>query len=488
MKKQIIFGSIATLVVVITALTIVFLQPPVDSILTPYLIEPVVPYQKDAEIQQQVFPTNVPLNNSIISDKVILADDTVISGGQIYTDRGIYAPSLMRTDLSGGVVWITFLNPLYEDGVEYSAYGTGVNQIHDLIYVHDDLVYAVGTIQASILSEDGEDYPLKGVFADQQVPVGLDHLNFIVSFSIHFTNFRFHGFITPTDEAGTQMTVIADVTLLDANTMVLTGVSNSHAGNFEGVSSKDPFDFVMKVNVEDNITLVDVFTFENDAYVQPTVVYALQDGDLVVLGNYQDRSGDFAHIPYVQTVETAGFIARIDGETFTLDWVSSNLMKPITPIAVTMFVNALELTNHHVVTVANVWLANETYEKKILVSHFDTKGTVVKQTLLNLEQKAEAIRLFKATEGYWVAGAVYEGNNGNLILCKLNTSFTVTSIKTILGSNPDLYVTTPIVNDDLDLIFIAKTYSKDEDYEILMNAEADINSMFIKLDTNAIVL
>ena len=479
MKKYSIVASSITLGIAVIALVVVFLQPPVDTILSPYLNEPVLPHTKETSLNKTVYARGIELNNMVVTDTIVLPDQSVISVGQIYTDRQIYAPVLIKTDLSGGVAWSTFINPVDIDGVTYSSYGTAVNGINHIIYVNEDLIYAIGTIQASLISTDGEDYPLKGFFRDMTIPIGLDHLNFIVSFSSSFSNLQFHGFITPPEEEGTQYTIIADATLVDFNTMVLTGVTNSHEGFFADVSSKTPFDFVIKVNLEDTITLVDIFTFNSDTYVSPTSVYALQDGDIIVMGNYQDRSGDFADIPLVQSVETAGFVARLDAETFTLKWVSSNLVNPVADVAVTSFVNALELTNHHVVTVANVWLANDTYDRRVLISIFDTRGRVVSQRILELGEKVDAIRLFKASQGYWLIGTTYVSNNGNLYLAKLNIRFEVERVETIVGSNPDSFVTTPMVNDDLHFVFLVNTYSKDEDYQDLSYTTEASNMVFV---------
>lgn len=479
MKKYSIVASSITLGVAVIALVVVFLQPPVDTILSPYLSEPILPYTKETTLNKTVYARGIDLNNMVVTDTSVLPDQSVISVGQIYTDRQIYAPALIKTDLSGGVTWSTILNPVDNDGVTYSSYGTAVNRINHIIYVNEDLIYAIGTIQASLISTDGEDYPLTGFFGDMTIPIGLGHLNFIVSFSSSFSNLQFHGFITPPEEEGTQYTIIADATLLDSNTMVLTGVTNSHEGFFADVSSKVLLDFVIKVNLEDTITLVDIFTFNGDTYVSPTSVYALQDGDIIVMGNYQDRSGDFADIPLVQSVETAGFVARLDAETFTLKWVSSNLVNPVADVAVTSFVNALELTNHHVVTVANVWLANETYDRRVLISIFDTRGRVVSQRILELGEKVDAYRLFKASQGYWLIGTTYVSNNGNLYLAKLNTSFEVERVETIVGSNPDSFVTTPMVNDDLHFVFLVNTYSKDEDYQDLSYTTEASNMVFV---------
>jgi hypothetical protein len=481
MKKYSIVASSITLGIAVIALVVVFLQPPVDTILSPYLSEPVLPHTKETSLNKTVYSRGVEFNDIVVTDTIVLPDQSVISVGQIYTDRQIYAPALIKTDLSGGVAWSTFLNPEDNGAVNYSSYGTAVNRINHIIYVNEDLIYAIGTIQASLISTDGEDYPLTGFFRNTTIPIGLDHLNFIVSFSSTFSNLQFHGFITPPEEEDTQYTIIADATLLDSNTMVLTGVTNSHEGFFADVSSKVPFDFVIKVNLEDTITLVDIFTFNSDTYVSPTSVYALQDGDIIVMGNYQDRIGDFADIPLLPSVETAGFVARLDAETFTLKWVSSNLVNPVADVAVTSFVNALELTNHHVVTVANVWLANDTYDRRVLISIFDTRGRVVSQRILELGEKVDAYRLFKASQGYWLIGTTYVSNNGNLYLAKLNARFEVERVETIVGSNPDSFVTTPMVNDDLDFVFLVNTYSKDEDYQDLSYTTEASNMVFITL-------
>jgi hypothetical protein len=497
MKKYSIIASSITLGIAVIAFTIVFLQPSQenslssspdnslpssqDNILLPFLREPVVPHTKEVSFEKTVFPRGVDLNDMAVMDSVILPDETVISVGQIYTDREIFAPALLRTNLSGGVAWSTFINPVDNDDISYSAYGTAVNKITKVIYVNEDLVYAIGTIQASMISMDGGDYPLKGFFRDMTIPIGLDHLNFILSFSTSLNNFHFHGFITPPEEEGRQFTVIADATLIDFNTMVLTGVTNSHEGFFAGVSNKDPFDFVIKIDIEDTITLVDIFTFTIDTYVSPTKVYGLRDGDVIVMGNYQDRSGDFATIPLVQSVQMPGFVARLDGDTFTLKWVSSNLVNPVADVAVTLLVNALELTNHHVVTVANVWLANETNDRRVMVSVFDANGEVVSHQILELGEKVEAIRLFKATQGYWLIGTTYEGLDENLYLAKLSSTFVVERIVTLLGSNQDRFVTTPLVNNDLDFVFFVNTYSKDQDYLSLSTTTESSSVVFITL-------
>jgi hypothetical protein len=132
-----------------------------------------------------------------------------------------------------------------------------------------------------------------------------------------------------------------------------------------------------------------------------------------------------------------------------------------------------------VVTVANVWLANDTYDRRVLISIFDTRGRVVSQRILELGEKVDAIRLFKASQGYWLIGTMYVSNNGNLYLAKLNTSFEVERVETIVGSNPDSFVTTPMVNDDLHFVFLVNTYSKDEDYQDLSYTTEASNMVFV---------
>jgi hypothetical protein len=151
----------------------------------------------------------------------------------------------------------------------------------------------------------------------------------------------------------------------------------------------------------------------------------------------------------------------------------------VADVAVTSFVNALELTNHHVVTVANAWLANDTYDRRVLISIFDTRGRVVSQRILELGEKVDAYRLFKASQGYWLIGTTYVSNNGNLYLAKLNARFEVERVETIVGSNPDSFVTTPMVNDDLDFVFLVNTYSKDEDYQDLSYTTEASNMVFV---------
>jgi hypothetical protein len=480
MKKKLILASSITLGIAIVALTVVFLQPPVDTILSPYTTEPILPHTKNVDFDKTFSSPLIPDTYMVVKDSIILPDQSVISVGQVFTNRDIYIPYLIKSNLSGGLAWTTGLNPIDDDGITYSAYGTDANQITKILYVNDDLIYAIGSIQASIISQEGQDYPLKGDFTGMNIPIGLDKLNYILAFSSDLSFFNFLGFITPPEEEGTQYTIIADATLLDDHTMVLTGVTNSHEGLFAGVSNKDPFDFVLKLNLVVDMELVDIFTFQIDTYASPTKVYALQDGDLIVMGNYQDRSGDFADIPLPDTVDNAGFVARLDGETFTLEWVSSDLVKPVKAVAITLFINAMELTNHHIVTVANVSLANENYDRRILISVFDTKGGIVRQRIIDINIRVEAIRLFKATQGYWLIGTTYIGDNSNVMLTKLNANFDIEYTETIIGSNYDTLLTTPMINDDHHLVFLVNTFSKDEDYASLASASNDSNMIFIQ--------
>ena len=200
------------------------------------------------------------------------------------------------------------------------------------------------------------------------------------------------------------------------------------------------------------------------------------------MGNYQDRSGDFADIPLPDTVEIAGFVARLDGETFTLEWVSSDLVKPVAAVSLTLFMNAMELTNHHIVTVANIYLANETEDRRVLISVFDTKGGIVRQRILNINIRVEAIRLFKATQGYWLIGTTYVGDDSNLMLTKLNSNFDIEHTETIIGSNDDLFLTTPMVNADHHFVFLVFTFSKDGDYASLASTLSDSSLIFIQLE------
>jgi vacuolar-type H+-ATPase subunit B/Vma2 len=134
-----------------------------------------------------------------------------------------------------------------------------------------------------------------------------------------------------------------------------------------------------------------------------------------------------------------------------------------------------------VVTVANVWLANETNDRRVMLSVFDANGEVVSHQILDLGEKVEAIRLFKATQGYWLIGTTYVGLDENLYLAKLSSTFAVERIVTLLGSNQDRFVTTPLVNNDLDFVFLVNTYSKDQDYLSLSTTTESSSVVFITL-------
>ena len=482
MKKNLIIAGSVISSLLIFALAVVFLQPPVDTLLAPYRDEPVLPYQEVDDLEKNLTPSGGALANLLVLDTVLLPDDTVISVGQVLTNRDIYAPALVRTNLAGGAVWTTILNPVDVDGVTYSHYGTTVNRIQKIIYVNETLIYAIGTIQASLVDVDGADHPVRGFFTDANIPIGLDQLNFVISFTDAFTEVTLHGFITPIDELNTQFTVIADATLLDETTMVLVGITNSHEGFFTGFSTEEPSEFVLKLSIGETLTLIDIFKFNHDTYVQPINVYGLANGDVIVLGQYDNPSGDFSKLPVSSTLAISGFIARIDGETFTLKWLSAHTLNQSLFIQSTMLIATLELTNHHVVTVTNVTLVNEAQTNAILMTRFDTLGKVVRQVKLNLSHDVDAIDLFKAASGYWVVGTINEGLNPNLILIKVTPSFNIDGTFEILGSAEDVWVTKPMVNAEGALVFFVSTSSKDEDYLVFAESTNLFNLVFITID------
>jgi hypothetical protein len=66
------------------------------------------------------------------------------------------------------------------------------------------------------------------------------------------------------------------------------------------------------------------------------------------------------------------------------------------------------------------------------------------------------------------------------MLTKLNANFDIEYTETIIGSNYDTLLTTPMINDDHHLVFLVNTFSKDEDYASLASASNDSNMIFIQ--------
>ena len=109
--------------------------------------------------------------------------------------------------------------------------------------------------------------------------------------------------------------------------------------------------------------------------------------------------------------------------------------------AVTQFLNVLELDNHRLVTIANVWEANETYDKSILLTVFTSGGTIQTQKVVDLGgREAYATQLFKATTGYWIVGAIEDGLTDNIMLVKITASFGVDFIYEILGTGEEVFL------------------------------------------------
>jgi hypothetical protein len=482
MKKNNLIISVTLTTVVATAITLVVLlnPPPSDTILSPYLHEPILTMEHD-NLSQQVNPS-VLFSNLTVTDAVTLPDNSVIQVGQALSDRNIYVPALLRTNLNDGAFWTTSFNPVDIDGVDYDSAGTSVNTIHQLIYVNPDLIYVIGTVRSKLVDIHGGQYPLRGFFSSSNLPIGNDLMVFIASFTQTFSNFTFHGFITPPDEAGEQATIVADATLLDSNTMVLVGVTNSQAGLFLDSVNKSPKDFVMSVDLGETITLNHLFTFDNSSYVQTNRIYALADGDLIVSGNFQEADGDFDDIPLNQSVETPAFMARIDGESFTLAWVTSNLMKNTINAAVTQYANVMELDDHHLVTVANVWEANETYDQHILITVLTDEGQIKTQKVLNLNDRdATVLRLYKATTGYWLAGSIKNGSDTNIMVVKLSASLNISLIHEIMGSGQEVWMVEPFILNQGEFALPIGTYSKDQDYVVLGGTENAYQKVLIRL-------
>lgn len=482
-KNNIIFSVSLTTIVGLAIAFVVFMNPsPSDTIITPYLNEPIIPLQHQ-NINQTV-NRSILFNEIDVTDAAILPDNSIIQVGKALTDRNIYVPALRRTNLDDGAVWLSSINPVDVDFIDYAIDGTSVNTINQVIYVNPDLIYVIGSIRAKLVDIHGSEYPLRGFFSSSNVPIGNDLLVFIASFSSTFNNFTFHGFITPVDEVGEQATIVADATLLDNNSMVLVGVTNSHAGLFTTAPEKSPLDFVMSIDLGETITLNHLFSFDNSSYIQNNRVYALANGDIIVSGNFQEADGDFASIPLTQLVETPAFIAKIEGESFTLAWVSSNLMKATLASAVTQFLNVLELDNHHLVTVANVWEANETYDKHLIITVLTEEGDIQTQTVLNLNNRdAFGIRLYKATTGYWLAGSIKDGSQTNIMLIKLTASLKIAFVHEIIGSGQDVWIVEPFLLNQGDFVLSIGTFSKDADYATLANTNDGYQKVLITLFT-----
>ena len=479
MKNKKIWIPVFATALVTVSLLLVFLNTPSDSIISPYLNEPIIPLV-DENIDQEFASTSI--FDWTIEDSVILPDNSIISGGQVLSDRNMYVPALKRTNLGGGALWTTIINPVLLDGVNYDPYGTSDNTIQHIIYVNPELIYVIGSMRARLYNTTDDQYPLSGFFANENVPIGDDLLVFVASFTDDFDNLKLHGFITPPGEEGSQQTIVADATLLDANTFVLTGITNSHEGLFESAPEKSIFDFVLSVEVNDTLAFNHLFTFDNSSYAQPNKVYSLANGDLIVSGGFEEADGDFADIPLTQSVESPAFVARIDGDTFNLDWVSSNLLKNTMTPAVTQFLNVLELDNHRLVTIANVWEANETYDKSILLTVFTSGGSIQTQKVVDLGgREVYATQLFKATTGYWIVGAIEDGLTDNIMLVKITASLSVDFIYEILGTGEEVVLGDAFLQTDGTWILPIRTYSKDQDYGFLSSQTDTFFNVFIKL-------
>jgi hypothetical protein len=466
MKKTTIIASL-TITAVFATLAIAFSVQPTysDQIISPYLQEPIIPFASEPT-ETSINGTNL-FSDYTVQDYAILPDNSIITVGQVYTDRNIFAPGLKRTDLGGGGIWTTFLNPVNIDGINYSELGTSSNTIQHLIYVNPNLIYAIGTIRAQLFDTDGNTHPISGFFGGQAVPKGDDLLVFVISFADNFSNVRFHGFLTPGNEEGLQQTIVSDVTLVDSNTMVLTGITNSHEGLFATGPTKPIFDFVLSVDVGEGFNFNHLFSFDHESYVQPGRVYALLNGDVIVSGQFTTSSGDFAHITLNQSVESAGFIARLHAETFTLAWVQSNLTKPLGSPATTQYLNVLELDTNELITIANVQDA-QTQRQSVLVTILTASGKLrLQKSITFQDQDTSALHLFKAQTGYWIAGTTTVSNNTNLILIKLSPSLVNESIFEIKGSGEERWLGKPIVTTDNTLLLGIGTYSKDQDFNFL---------------------
>ena len=480
MKKTTIIASLAITAAFATLAFVFSAQAPLsDDIISPYIRETIIPLVN--EPNEKNFNGTAVFSDLTTHDYVILPDQSILSVGQVYTDRNLYAPGLQRTDLNGGAMWTSFLNPVHLDGVDYSDLGTSFNTFTHIIYVNPGLIYAIGTIQTRLFDTDGNTYPLTGFFADQNIPIGEDQLVFVISFADNFTNLKLHGLLSPVDEEGLQNTIVRGVTLVDANTMVLTGITNSHGGLFASGPSKSVFDFVLSVDVGDTLIFNHLFSFEHENYVQPSHVYALFNGDLIVSGQFVTSSGDFAEIKLNQDVIAAGFVARINGETFSLEWIQSNLKKPLGNPSNTQYLNVLELDTHDLITIANVEDA-ATEKQSILVSVFKQDGGLRTQKLLNdTDGNLTAVYLLKAETGYWIVGDRTADNNTNLILMKLTSALVIDFTIEILGSGHETWLGKPFVTQEASLMIPLGTYSKDQDFIFLAGQPENYMTMWLSL-------
>ncbi|MEY3432002.1 MAG: hypothetical protein RIS53_900 [Bacillota bacterium] len=480
MKKQTFIISSVVSVGAVIAIAVSLIKPPVDEIISPYLNETIIPLDEEpnsrALLQTSIF------ENATITDLVAMPDGGFIRVGQVLTERNIYVPAIYRSDFGGGGIWYTVLNPVNIDGIDYVPQGTSFNTIQQIIYVNPSLIYVIGTMQAKLLDSEGESYPLSGFFGSANVPIGDDTLVFVVSFTDTFTNVVLHGFLTPADEEGLQNTIVRHATLTDANTLVLTGVTNSHAGLFATAPNKPVFDFVMSVEVNQELTLNHLFSFNHATYAQPSNLYALADGDIIVSGQVQEVNGDFADIPISQDVLAVGFIARLDGETFTLEWVASNLKPGSDYPAVTQFLNVMELTNHHLITLANVWLDAESEDQEVVVLQISETGKILKQKSLTLTGgELVATKLLKAQTGYWLAGSLLSDTDTNIVLIKLNANLAVEFSLAFLGSGEELWIAEPFLRNNGSFLLPIHTTSKDQDFIQFASFEQESIQLFISL-------
>lgn len=464
-KKWILLSSAGVL---ITAISLFLLTRPSDDIIPGFVKEPVIPFA-DNNLNLEI-QTSQLFNELDVKDMVFLPDGTIISVGQVFTDRNLFAPALVRSNVNGGVIWTTFLNPVVLDGIEYVADGTFDNAISKIFYVNENLIYIVGSVRASVYDVDGNPRRISGNFNHtQDFPLSNDLLVYIASFSSTLSNFTFHGFIAPPELNGNQGTVVADATLIDETTMVLTGVSNRRAGLLENAVAKSPFDFVLRLEMTDTLTFQNLFTFNHDTFVQPSKVTALANGDLIVSGNFSEATGDFANIPLSSAVQSAGFVARIDGASFTLEWISSNLMQNQTTPAITQFLNVMELANHQLVTIANV---STNQVSAVMVTALSRTGKIQTQRILDVGQRQwQATQLYKAATGYWITGLIKDQLQDNVVLVKMTPFLRTDFVYEIQGSGQESWLAKPLLNVEGQWLLPIGTTSQDLEYGSLANLE-----------------
>lgn len=151
----------------------------------------------------------------------------------------------------------------------------------------------------------------------------------------------------------------------------------------------------------------------------------------------------------------------------------------------TQFLNVLELDNHNLVTIANVWLANESYEKVIFLTSFSQSGKILTQKVIDVnDQEASASQLLKASKGYWIAGIIDKGPQNNIVLIKLNASFATSFIYEIKGSNQEVWLADLYIQNNGTMLLPIRTYSKDEDFIIYAGSAPEFYNVLIALSNN----